>query len=475
MEQARTFKKQEDYLAAFLSRKYLYMLYGGAVGGGKSFTTMGIIHLLCMQYPNLRFAVFRKSLKNNKRTSYKTYLKVLSENKDENYVHVNKSELTAYYANGSEIMFLGANEANDEDLNALKGLELTGAVLEECNEISESIFHLLKTRIGRWNNAGITEDGLEYDIPPFLLLTCNPTNNWVKTMFYDPWLYGRLKAPFYFLQAFAKDNPFNNKAYLDGLEYLPYAEYQRYVVGNWDFGDDPGQLIPYGWLVAAMNCTIDDFAYKEPTMLGVDVAREGNDSTVFCFGNNDGILFFREYKKLKTHETGIEIIKAMSEFNIQSQNVVVDVGGVGGGVVDFLTYKRRFVVPFDFGSKATEEPTKLVNFTFRNKKAEAYWLIRDDCENANIMILPNDTFKRDASNIKYITTDKLIQMEPKRDMKKRVGWSPDFFDAAVMFNYHRHGLTSGNFNPKAIKVGSNNDLKKMLAVFSNSNDTRAGW
>jgi hypothetical protein len=87
------------------------------------------------------------------------------------------------FINGSELLFMAESYDEDKDLNRFKGLEVNGAGLDEVNELQEVTFYKVQERIGSWNKA--------IGQPPIVCLaTCNPANNWVKSIIYERELEG---------------------------------------------------------------------------------------------------------------------------------------------------------------------------------------------------------------------------------------------------------------------------------------------
>lgn len=60
-----------------------------------------------------------------------------------------------------------------------------------------------------------------------------------------------------------------------------------------------------------------------------------------------------------------------------------------------------------------------------------------------MVIVHNKELSREITQIRYIVDDKMIQLESKDAMKKRLGNSPDYFDALMMANYAKTYLPSG--------------------------------
>jgi hypothetical protein len=345
---------------------------------------------------------------------------------------MNKTEWAANYKNGSQIQFVEADIAKDPNLNKLRGLEITCALLEEANEMEESAFSVLLTRVGRWKN-------FEYGIPPLILATCNPDKNWVKQKFYDPWSRGELKEPYYFEQALPYDNPYNTPEYLASLEDLPEAEYARYVKGDWNYASDPNQMVLFEWLTLCFKDTIEE--YRRPKYIGIDVAREGNDKTVFCYMDDRGIIKFEEFDQLKSFETGELVSLRIKEFGLKGHNIGVDGIGLGAGVIDDCERRGIYVTTF----KSSESPTSnMQHFVFTNMRAQAHWMMREDIREQTIECKHDYEFQKQALQIKYFVEEKQIKIESKKELKKRLGCSPDKWESAVIANFMRHqsGLPS---------------------------------
>lgn len=419
-------EKQLSFLKAFRTRKYRFLLFGGGTRGGKSWTVLNIIHRMCIDYPSTRYFVIRKHLSVIKRSSIPSYMSVLEENNDKDIITFNRSELVAKYDNGSEIYFMEADISKDPDLNKIKGTEFTAGCLEECNEIEHIVFSTLLTRINSCKNK-------DYDIPGFVLLTCNPSNGWVKDVFYDPWSENTLDPPYYFEQALAKDNPFISDEYLKALEELPENEYNRYVLGNWDYNDDPFLLIPYHHL---KNCLIDSPENKSGLIyLGIDASFDGPDKTILAYFRDNELFKFEEIDS-KVPRIAASVIKSrMEEYDIDPDRVAIDVLGPGSNIYGALSSMR--IEPVQFKASASVERDKLYPMDFLNLRAKCHWDLREDILNSRISIINNKEFIRQATNIYYKMTEKDLRVEPKDKVNQRIGCSPDYFDAAKIANWIR--------------------------------------
>lgn len=445
------FPKQNEYINAFLDPRFQFLLYGGAMGGGKTYLTIGIIDELCRQYPGARFAVIRKSLSVLVQNTIPSLNKILEANADDKIeakvTYGNRPK--ARYSNGSEILFIDADITKDPELNRLKGLEITGALIEEANEVEEQVFTILIGRIGRWKPLGIK---------PFILLTCNPDNNWVKTKFYDPWENGSLEPPFYYLPALPHDNLHLSKEYLNGLEFMPEAEYMRYVKGNWNYAANKNQLF---LTQHTKDATVDyDLSHLIPKYVGIDYAREGDDSTSLCFGNDQYILWYERYKYETAGPIADILEERIEQYNIDPDFIAVDGIGNGPALWEALEAKRIEIGIY----KSSEAPLSVLpHFKFKNRRAEAHWLLKQDIQTQALMFNHNKDFFRESQVIKYFIKDKYIQIESKDDIKKTLGNSPDTLDSAVIFNYIRNkNTTFGSVPTNFISTVYKQQLRKTL-------------
>lgn len=160
--------------------------------------------------------------------------------------------------------------------------------------------------------------------------------------------------------------------------------------------------------------------------LGVDVARYGDDFTVLIIRQGKKIIRKNKYQKENTMQTVGRVLRMMEEEKIEARDVDIDDTGLGGGVVDRLQEKEYNVNGVVVGATAEDEEH------YTNIRAENYWAIRDWIKTAD---LPKDDDYYELANIKYKWKSERkgqLQIEPKKDMKKRMGHSPDTADALML-------------------------------------------
>jgi len=163
--------------------------------------------------------------------------------------------------------------------------------------------------------------------------------------------------------------------------------------------------------------------YKDssaPIIVGVDPARFGSDSTVIAIRQGRDIIAIKRFKGDDTMTVVGHVIECIEEY--APAMVVVDEGGVGGGVVDRLKEQRYKIRGVNFGSKSKNP------MMYGNKRAEMWGEMRNWLKTASI---PSDrVLKTDLiSPIMKPDSKGTIFLESKKDMRARGLASPDAADA----------------------------------------------
>ncbi|MBK6639377.1 MAG: hypothetical protein IPG34_18115 [Rhodocyclaceae bacterium] len=175
----------------------------------------------------------------------------------------------------------------------------------------------------------------------------------------------------------------------------------------------------------------DPFA---PTVLGVDIARFGSDSTVLVVRKGRDLVSIRKFKGLDTMQVVGRVIEAIDKY--APDLTVLDEGGLGAGVLDRLHEQRYKVRGVNFGSRADTA-------AYANKRAEMWGSMKEWLKTASIgsqdknAQAANRDLKTDLCAPQYkLNSNGAILLESKADIKKRGGASPDAGDSvAVTFAY----------------------------------------
>jgi len=224
-----------------------------------------------------------------------------------------------------------------------------------------------------------------------------------------------------------------DKAYLDGLieKYGIDSDPARVeVLGQFPRTGD-SQLISREWIKAATERELvtDPFA---PLIMGIDVARFGDDRTVFRWRQGrDG----RTIRPVKVKGLDTMAVANLAAQWIQKTNpdaVCIDAGGAGAGVIDRLRQMGYKVHEIWFGAGADDPKS------YRNKRVEMWckardWLISGGC------IDKDQEFMDDLAGPEYKLpgAGDAMALESKAEMKARGLSSPDDGDAFVVtFGVH---------------------------------------
>ncbi len=159
-------------------------------------------------------------------------------------------------------------------------------------------------------------------------------------------------------------------------------------------------------------------------ILAVDVARFGDDQTVFCQRSGATVQKLRKFRELDTMQVAALVAETINDW--QPDCTFVDGGGLGAGVVDRLRQLNYRVVDVLAGS-APDDKDK-----YANKRAEMWGRMRDWLK-GDVGLPEDDGLKSALIGLEYGYTNKMaIQLEKKEDLKKRGQASPDEGDALAM-------------------------------------------
>lgn len=424
--------KQQEFMDAVLSGTYSYLLYGGAIRGGKTFVILATLLLLCKIYPGSRWIVVRKTNDVLNRNVLPSFNKLVPSSFLLDY---NKSTKTAIFKNKSEIMFMAESADEDPEMDRFKGLEINGGAMEEADECREALFWKLVERAGSWALPKMPK--------PLILLSCNPNQGWVKKLFYTPYQKGVLKAPFFYLPAKITDNPHIPQSFLDSIKNLPEKIYKRFVEGSWDAGDNDEQLISWVHLTASIE-RVPNYLSDGPYSLGVDPARYGKDRCIFYLFKGFRVIECREVGKTDIPEVAEITREFITTYNIPHDRVFMDVVGLGGGAYDILHRDGYYIQQVIGGSKAIEQSTES-GWKFYNLNAQINWNTKLYFENGLICGNIDEQTLTELAAYRYIiNSERTIRTSSKDDIKKVLGVSPDKADG---FKYALWGQIYDKISP----------------------------
>lgn len=282
------------------------------------------------------------------------------------------------------------------------------------------------------------------DGEPMIFDFGNPTRN--SGAFYEE-CEGKLKHTFIVRNIDSRSVQISNKAYLQSIldDYGDDSDTARIRVKGQFPLRGSSQFIGTAEVDFAMLRPLVQHPNAQPLVIGVDCAREGNDDAVIfprigLDARSWGAEVYRGLDNIALAEKVIAMVARFKALGVECKMIFVDLGNTGSGVLDYLTRMGYPAVGVHFGGSATN-PVQ-----YFNKAAEMWGRLRDDLGKG--LCLPmrdagsygkvnadsfSEKLRTELTNREYGHTDKdQIRLERKRDMKKRLGASPDRADALVL-------------------------------------------
>lgn len=319
----------------------------------------------------------------------------------------------------SDTWRVDAQTCREENSESFAGLHAAGStpwyLFDEASGVPDKIFE-------------VSEGGLT-DGEPMRFMFGNPTKN---TGYFRK-SFGALRHRFNTNQIDSRDVRGTNKELIKtwARDYGEDSDFFRIRVKGQFPRASSLQFIPTDIIEQAAKR--EDFKdTNAPIVVGVDVARFGDDaSVIYIRQGRDGRKYgYKMYRELDSIQLAGHVAEVIDTHN--PKKVFVDgTGGYGSGVVDQLIASGygRVVEDIQFGSKAINADI------YYNKRAEIYGEMKKWLEGA---IIPDDQMLiDDLSAVQYgFAKENKIQLEKKEDMKKRGLASPDVADAlALTFSF----------------------------------------
>lgn len=178
---------------------------------------------------------------------------------------------------------------------------------------------------------------------------------------------------------------------------------------------------------------------QDPLIMGVDVARFGDDATVICLrrGRDAQSVPWIKLRGADTMTVAARVMAMADQYRPDA--IFVDGGGVGGGVIDRLNMFKYPVIEVQFGSSADRsQETREGAVRYANKRAEMWGNMKDWLRGGMIPNDPDLSVGLIGVEYGFVIREGVdaILLEKKSDMKKRGLASPDMADAlALTFAY----------------------------------------
>lgn len=238
-----------------------------------------------------------------------------------------------------------------------------------------------------------------------------------------------------FIPAKVRDNPYYwETGYAKKLQNMPEPLRSQLLYGDFTIAqtDNAWQVIPTAWIKAAQARWTPE-APGIMTSLGVDVARGGNAKTTLAPKHRN---WFGLIVKIAGKDTpdGPAVAAEVVKVVVGHATIRIDVVAIGSSPYDHLKVIPRLrVVPMN-GGAGSDATDKSGEFTFKNKRAEWHWKFRealDPVTGEDLALPPDRELLADLCAPRWFVRGKVIQVEDKLEIIKRLGRSPDCGDAVI--------------------------------------------
>lgn len=404
-------------------------LYGGAMGGGKSRALCEGAVMECLEFPGNFVFIGRRTLTDFMVSTYVSLTRksTMLELVKNNMVSENRQQKFFSFCNGSRL-FYGGLETNDSSgREKVFSTEFGSIFIDEAWEITQDQFMKLGSRLRHTlpddanRFAARNREGKK--LPEYhISLASNPSQNWIKERFIiNP---GEDDV---FIPALACDNPYNPDDYEQTLRKLFRSDeklVKAYVDGSWDAVSSVDELVGMDEVLQCIGLEVD--SSKNRRVISCDPGRFGDDQTViYCWHDAVVTKSFKFGKKDTMEIVGwiLSLCKQMGDEVL----VVVDETGTGAGIVDRLRENGVEVLGINFSARASEHRR------FYNKRSEMYWNMRLAVRNKTVCVPDDQGLIAGLCGVKYrFYSDGRLILEPKDELKKRLGKSPDEADCFVL-------------------------------------------
>ena len=314
-----------------------------------------------------------------------------------------------------ETTFISCRTSRQEQPEALAGVHADSVLLlaDEASGISPNIFEAASGSMSGHNATTV--------------LTGNPTRN--TGFFYDT--HNRLKDDWYTMHVSCVDSPRVADDFVEDMKKR-YSEdspaYHVRVLGNFPPSEED-TVIPVALIDQAMN---NDIKIHEdtPAIWGLDVARQGSDSSVLAKRQGPIVHPLTVWRNLDLMQlTGAVKAEydAIDNPAKRPVEIIVDSNGFGAGVLDRL---RELDLPAR-GLNVSERA--LQKETYLNLRAELWFKIKSWLEGMDVKLPRDDALWAELAAPRYhFTSSGKLQVESKEAMKKRGVASPDRADAVAL-------------------------------------------
>lgn len=383
--------------------KWRHIIYYGGRGGLKSHSIARAL-LIRGESEKLRILCTRELQRSIKDSVHKLLTDLINEYELTNYLVLKETIINT--DTGTEFIFRGIRN-NTTEIKSTEGVDICWC--EEAHAMTEASIDVLTPTIRKPGSQIIWSFNRMTDLDPvYVKFVMNKKpNTYARQINYDVaeklgWFPDVLKE-----------------------EMEQDKETPALFAHKW-LGEPLGQaemaIISRTAILEAMQREVDS---EGETVVGVDVARLGNDRIVFWKRKGLKTVASKIFGKARIPAICDQLEKFVN-FDKEHTLIKVDDTGVGGGVTDEMKKRGYKVIAINFGGKAND-PDKYPNWI-----SEAWFYMADIIPEVSLGDLNPDLLMELSTRHWKMDTKERRMVESKNDYKKRGFRSPDIADAVVI-------------------------------------------
>ncbi len=324
--------------------------------------------------------------------------------------NVAEGELSITCPNGAVIRFKSA-----KDPDALFGEDVYSVVFDEAPRAKVEAHYALRSTI--------TATGGVYK----LIGNFGGVSNWVHQL-KEKAQNENSQYAYYKITAWdaVKEGILREEEILQAMEDLPTNVFNMLYLAEESESED--MLCTY----ASINdLWTNDYVQKGTRYITADIALHGSDIFVIAVWDGLKIIHWEEIEKCDAKEVTKKLKDLSKRFRVSRSNIAYDADGLGS----FLKGYLKGAVPFVNGSTPLKVKGKAVNY--KHLKAQCGFklaeminegLIYFECEIDKLELMK----ELECLQSWELDKDGKMQLMPKKEIKSRIGHSPDRLDALLM-------------------------------------------
>lgn len=416
--------KQTAAFKLLTNSEDLGLLYGGAKGGAKSFLACiwvkvqaeALIKLFGLKPTDKPLPVGffgRKIGRDFRDTTLETFKRIIPQD----HYRLADDEHEIIFHETVKVFCGGLD--NQERIKKFNSAEFAFFAIDQAEETERGDVDVLQASL-RLKINGIQPAYKQ-------LYTANPADMWLKNDFIDAPL-----PRFHFIPALYTDNPHLPSNYGDTLDAaFRYSEplLRAYKYGDWKALQATNTLITTVMLNDLRDVRLH---FKEiRKIVSCDPSLGGDDCPIQVIENGkvveEKILHERDPMKIAG-----EIVATMNRARTPYLSIDYS-GGLGEAIASRVREVKPAARVYSLNSSesASEEDR------FANLRAEMWWDVMQLIFDKKIPFPEDEELRRQLTSVRFkvVNSNGKIQLEDKKETKKRLGRSPDEADTFVMGNY----------------------------------------